>query len=268
MQSTRRFFLVIMVIVLGGCLLTVQSWAVSINLTDSNPTWSAQKEGCCPFGCPTCDVNAWDPILAPVPFTNNLPDNNNIFVQAWNAWTAQGEAGHGWTLVNGGSLAGTFNITQYDAGFKDCCGGVEIWIDYVPGLNDPPEADVVWSQAIETNQKLPGALGPGNPYLDIKTPTGPDDWAPPVYPYQYTGALFYDFPCRTCPSCCDDSTWWNGLAYLTEVDYAGQALTIYEGVDWGFDIACVPEPSTLLLLGSGLFGMLCRLKKKRASMNL
>lgn len=218
---------------------------VTINITDPNPHMTVNKPcSIHPMGLST--VTAYTPTVAGIG-----PDS--IFLSAWNNWNEEAGNPKGWSLRNGRELNGSFNISTYDARFDGSLGGVEIWIEYVPGEGDPLIGDLWWSQAIYTNQRLPGAAGPGNPYLDIKIDPSPMVWDPPLYPYQYTNHAFYDFPKRACPGP-GAVTFWDGLAYLSMVDYDRKILTTFEGVDWGFEIDCVliPAPGAILLVSIGV----------------
>ena len=238
--------------------LALPAAAVTLTITDASPTWTASKQACCPAECPTCVVSADVPAIAAAG-----PDAD--YTAAFNSWNNEPGNAKGWTLVSGGVLNGSFQISTYDAGFEGCAGGVKVWIQYVRGEGDPDPAaaGVGWSQAIDTNAKLPGAAGPGNPYLDVLISDDEDIWPPPMYPYQYVGKPFYDFPKRGCPDCCLAPTSWEGHAYLTEVDYTNKKLTIYEGVEWGFNIQCVPEPLTMLGVFLGLAGLGAYIRRRR-----
>ena len=50
---------------------------------------------------------------------------------------------------------------------------------------------------------------------------------------------------------------WQDMHYPASTVYAGQS------VDMAFAITTVPEPGTLMLLGSGLMGLLCYAWRKR-----
>jgi len=216
--------------------LTASSQAVTINITDSHPTYTAVKTGCCPTECPECKVSAYN--------IQTANGNDADFTAAFNSWNNAGPKG--WTLVNGGALAGTFNVTTYDAGFAGCFGGVKIRVSYVPGAGDPTGANVAWAQSIDTNAKLAGADGPGNPYLDINDSA--ETWDPPVYPFQYADDHFFDFPKRECPGECGALTYWEGHALLSEVDYTNKKLTVYQGIDWGFNIECTTPPPVVVTI--------------------
>jgi hypothetical protein len=210
------------------------SQAVTINITDAHPQKTATKTGCCPTECPECKVTAYK-------LVGTFETGADVkFTSAFDSWNDEPGDAKGWTLTDGGALTGTFNVSKYDAGFSGCSGGVEIRVSYVPGAGDPTGADVAWAQSIDTNVKKAGAEGPGNPYLDIKTSATTED--PPAYPFQYADKHFYDFPKRECPGECGALTSWEGRAFLSEVDYTNKELTVYQGINWGFNIECTTPP--------------------------
>jgi hypothetical protein len=190
----------------------------------------------------------------------------NDFSSAFKSWNTDGT----WTLKTA-DLAddAVLTVTLYRAYVNEgpncgvTCGGAEIRISYIPGANDPPgiidpqhigDDDAVWSQAVSTNAKRDPSL-PGNPYLDNAPDTPDRDLTPPAYPYQYTGSDFYDKPGR------DATAIWIGDAYISTTNYTTKTLTLYEGVEWGFTVVPVPEPSSLLLFAAG--GICMVLYRKR-----
>lgn len=82
-------------------------------------------------------------------------------------------------------------------------------------------------------------------------------YADPIYPFQNGAKRFSDGPQAYWP---DES--FRAIALLSTVTFKTDAtgkiterdLTVYNGVDWGFDLSVVPEPSSLTLLGIGVFG--------------
>ena len=195
----------------------------------------------------------------------------NDFSEAFKSWNTDGK----WTLKQSDlSPTAILTVTIYDAytnqgpGCGITCGGAEIDISYTPGAGTDPggiidpahigDDDAVWSQAVSTNAKRDPSL-PGNPYLDNAPGTQGANLAPPAYPYQYTGSSFYDKPGR------DATAIWIGDAYISTVNYSTKTVTLYDGVEWGFTVTPVPEPSSLLLLAPGMFVILAR--KRRAYAN-
>lgn len=101
-------------------------------------------------------------------------------------------------------------------------------------------------------QPIPGqSPGPNNtaPATIPPSPTNPTvlAYCDPIYPFQAAGAMFFDAPKAFWP---DES--FRAVALLSTVTFVTDAqgkiierdLTVYNGVDWGFDLSVVPEPST------------------------
>jgi hypothetical protein len=179
------------------------------------------------------------------------------YTNAFNSWNADTTANRGgggaWTLQTG-NLSGeaTFDVTTYRAYVGDCgafCGGAEINVVYKDGGNVPLQGTADWSQSIATNQKLAGSLA-GNPYLDNPSGlSGNNLFAPPLYPFQYTDSSLYDKPGR------DATANWLADAYISTADYTKHVLTVYDGIEWGFNVVPVPEPSTWAMLLIGMAGL-------------
>jgi hypothetical protein len=189
----------------------------------------------------------------------------NDFEAAFNSWDNSLAKKKKWTLATADlSNTAKLNITTYqafvqtDPSGENCgqtCGGAEIMITYTPGAaSDPPgirnpkkikPGNAVWSQSVDTSDKLAGSL-PGNPYLDNASSIKNRTLGPPASPFQYAGSFFYDAPDRDAPAI------WIGDAFITTANYKTRTLTVYEeGVEWGFTVTSVPEPSAFLLASLG-----------------
>lgn len=186
------------------------------------------------------------------------------FESAFNSWNDEVGNPKGWTLIDGGDLGNDtrFTVRTYTTIADGDVGRLRIQIDYTPGAGAPAaianaaaikSTDAVWSQSIFTNQKLGGSL-PGNPYLDNPAGAG-GELPPPAYPFQYDGtngapaSSFFDQPGRPAVAS------WEGVAYLSQVDYVNKELIVYDGVEYGFTVSVVPEPASVVLLALGTLGL-------------
>ena len=85
------------------------------------------------------------------------------------------------------------------------------------------------------------------------------DLSQPFYPSHASSSTgFLDRPSRYCPDSvcpCGGSLDWDAQVFVSTWDQTNKKITVYgKGVWWGFDLACVPEPTmvSLLVLGCGL----------------
>ncbi len=197
------------------------------------------------------------------------------FQSAFNSWNNSLAAASQWTLTTGNlSAEAVLDVTLYRAYVNEgmgCglfCGGAEIQVSYNNGGSAPNpisggtinDGDAVWSQSISTNQKRNPSL-PGNPYLDNAPGTPDASIGPPAYPFQYNGSVFYDKPSRNATAN------WLGDAWISSIDSTDRTLTVYDGLQWGFNVSPVPEASTwaMVLLGfAGLGFLVSRRKSKPA----
>lgn len=160
----------------------------------------------------------------------------------------------GWTFdYSFKSLSGTLYINTYEAEYKgDHWGGAEIDITYKKGPNDPET--LRWIQLITTTHPLNGAT---SPYIDPYPNDGTD--GAPFYYYEgeVTDPLhFYDFSSRTHPLPIPFAPiTWRAELYLVEWDNAKKVI-FHDGIQWGWEMHPIPEPSTIILLASGLAGYL------------
>jgi hypothetical protein len=173
----------------------------------------------------------------------------------------------GWTFIQSAlPLNGTLTVDVLEATiFAPHVGGLDIEARYVRAATDPALGRLHFAQLIDTNDPLGGV---GNPYID---PRPNDDTAPfywtfdPVLADEHDvhemggangfGAFdleFLDEPKRECRDHPDLIT-WRGDLFLTEmIAYDIQTGTgtvyVYDGIRYGFDFMCVPEPSSVVIL--------------------
>jgi hypothetical protein len=167
-----------------------------------------------------------------------------------------------WSITNGGFLDAEFDVDKFRATILPAktTGGVEIDIQFNYAGAD--KNDFYWAQGIFLNYVPPG-LGIVTPYFTMDViAAGCDDTdlqkqCPPLYPYQYADREFYDFPTGPFPN-----GFFNGYAYPVKIDRVHDTLTVYQGVAYGFQLSEAPEPSTLILFGSSLFGVIGLLRKR------
>lgn len=242
-HAIRRYPAVLSLI---GCLTA--PWpasALTIAVTDPNPHYTDTESPAAPHSWAKVTAHLW---------TNSISLANDLYFEdAWKAWNDPRPAADKWTLVNGGALNATVNVTIFDAkSFHNNghagnagVGGVEVKFELV--YNGADRDDFVWSQGLYVNYK-PGNFGLFPPYSAMDTASlsgltpGGNIWADPVYPYQYNDESFYDYP--KAPY---DWGFFEADALLSKVDYANKKLTVYEGVHYGFYLS-VPEGGNVLTL--------------------
>jgi hypothetical protein len=181
---------------------------------------------------------------------------------------AQGfNASNGWTVTTGVHLNGTLVINSYYAwvtkqptynfggtswgggGPFECYGGAVLSAQYTPGTNDP--VNIRWMQAIRTDKPTGNGITNGYnagggyyEYLDNAGTTGTDPFHPSLPNGAADNTYFLDAPARggDCPYSAD----WDAQLFVSTWDQANKKITIYDaGIWWGFDLVCIPEPSSL-----------------------
>ncbi|MBN1909214.1 MAG: hypothetical protein JW818_05705 [Pirellulales bacterium] len=204
---------------------------------------------------------------------------NGLAAQDW-------DAAHGWTITTGAALEGTLEIETYYAwvtnaptdtiggsswggGSAECYGGAHFRVEYKPQGNDP--TDIHWIQAIYTNcaldhGKTNGYDAGGGYWEYLDNAETPD--TNPFYdndpPDPATATEFLDIPSRYCPQheCppCGGTCDWEAQVFIATWDEAASTITVYEdGIWWGFNLSCVPEPSSFIMWGVVATGMIvCR----------
>lgn len=199
-----------------------------------------------------------------------------------NALEAQNMDGdHGWTITFAADLPGVITIDEYYAWVEEmppvtnrhgttypgtaegCIGGAVLDLNYDVV---PPNPAMRWIQVIRTDAPTPhgqanGYDEPGTDYYQY-IDNGGNPAGDPFYDPVHTAGSdwFIDTPWRecACPPCnfnCD----WEAQLFMATGDPQTHTLTIYDdGVWWGFDFSCIPEPSTLFLLLAAVAGLSAR----------
>jgi hypothetical protein len=166
--------------------------------------------------------------------------------------------GFNFTFQTGG-LAGTLHINRYEAGTRGPHqGGGILEATYTRNAADPPLGQLQFVQMINSNDPAGGTT---SPYIDPR----PNDDTQPFY---YTSAeaadartaaagtfRFIDFSSRPCRNHPDHIT-WRGELILASAN--GRNVDVYDGIRWGWDFQCVPEPSSLVLVTIGAVGIVFR----------
>jgi hypothetical protein len=145
-------------------------------------------------------------------------------------------------------LAGSFEVRTYAAQGTPARVGAELQLEYIPDGNDPTPLgnSLHWIQRVFNNHSAASNLH--NDYALII------DIAPGVInPFYDTGyaaneRMFYDFPGRPDAG---NNHFWSAELYLVE-ENSPQNVTIYNGIQWGWNNEVVPEPLTIFGSGMGL----------------
>jgi hypothetical protein len=212
--------------------------------------------------------------------TQNDGGLSSLFDTAFSTWNAMsaasGGGGNDWSLIDGGDLQGTFNVTTAAAQqFSDVeLGGVTISVSTagvtLPTLSDPTHQQLVWVQGLYVNYS-PSSDSTITPYYAMDTCNlsnlncggpiagGGTYFYAPAYPYQYGNNHFYDQPKALYEAPGTTQAFFDANAYLAVEDFANASaptLTVYDGISYGFQDYISPEPGAWLLFGSGFIAIL------------
>jgi hypothetical protein len=183
------------------------------------------------------------------------------FKKSFDAWNATNAAGSTWTLANGGALpGGSFTVNTFHAIALPDVGGLEIRVLWT--YEGADKSDYNWTQGLFDNYDLTtGNIVPPFYEMDVRggacnnkdSKTDEANWyCPPYYPHQYGDRHFYDKPLGPWPN-----SFFEARAFLSKADFTTRELTLYEGLNYGFQLSAetVPEPATLLLVLPVLAGL-------------
>jgi hypothetical protein len=142
-------------------------------------------------------------------------------------------------------------------------------VQYKQEAGDPVD-DVHWIQVIDDNhafnKNLQGKVVVNNYGQVEKRVDVPQGATTPYYDGYYSADSrnFLDTPTR--PNF-DKSHYWHAELYLVVGPDKPGKVTVYDGVSWGWENHPAPEPASLVLLGSGVLGLLGHawLSRKRSS---
>jgi hypothetical protein len=254
MSNKIRSFGFVFLAAAGLMLSAHEAGAIPISITDLTPTYTATIPACNPNY-----VNCTSTAHLGLTSIGGGAAIDAEFKKSFDAWNATNAAGSKWTLTNGGALpGGKFNVTIFDAFAEPDVGGLEISVDWTYAGAD--KTDYRWSQGLYDNYLLNGAIVPPFYEMDIrggacnnKDQPGAANWyCAPYYPYQYGDRHFYDRPAGPWPN-----AFFEARAFLSKADFTTRALTIYEGVNYGFQLSAtpVPEPLTLMLVLPGVVAL-------------
>ena len=166
-------------------------------------------------------------------------------------------------------LSGTLNINRYVAtSVGPHTGGAVFEARYTRVATDPLLINLRYIQLVDTNDPL---NGPPGPYID---PRPNDDDLPFYYKTSEDfisrsdgdNALggdkgsgtyrFWDRSIRACRDHPDFITWRGDLMLASFIDDGvNKHVDVYDGIRWGWDFTCVPEPSSLVLAVIGVIGI-------------
>jgi hypothetical protein len=164
-------------------------------------------------------------------------------------------------------LAGRFEVETYNAvGIAAYAGdqkvevlGADLIFNYIPGIGDSTGSSLHWIQRVYSNHSI---TGHGN-YEDII-----DNGSEIANP-------FYDAPGYSAPPYFEDRVRrpdldknhsWLAQLYLVELT-GPQQVTIYNGVQWGWENKVEPVPEPITIFGSGMGLGLGVLFKKNVQRN-
>ncbi len=252
------------VLLVTALAATLSAATVSYNPA---PTTLAGPSPCTNFAGFSCwttayfDANTLD--------ANNLEGNiDQLFNNAWNSIDPLSSNG-GYTLsitndARNNLVPGNFNVTTAAAGQFGgvTLGGLTINVNasnVVASLPALGNGDVVvWVQGLDLNYSVPANGGIVGDYQAMDTTvlsgiagcngTNNPGWCPPAYPYQYNDDSFYDQPKDFYFAPGATQAYFNADAYLAIMNTINDTVTVYDGVDYGFQNYVSPEPGTFLLL--------------------
>lgn len=232
--------------VVGFLCIGQDAKAIGITVTDATPIYVATVPYCA--GGPVMNQNCTSTAhLNLTSLTDAQADAGEDFRNSFDAWTATAD-GAGWTLAKGGALpGGELKVTIFDAYASYEVGGLEISIDWTYAGADKNQ--FFWTQGLYDNYLLDGSIVPPFYEMDVVSnaacASDPFKFCPPLYPFQYVDRHFYDFPAAPWPN-----SFFYAETFLSKVNYTTKVLTIYEGVEYDFQLSAqpTPEPATLLLM--------------------
>lgn len=183
------------------------------------------------------------PQVLPVGGTKNF---NDVLKAAFTAKA-------GWTFVPAkNALSDDSLVVKTYAAFGSAGSvGAQIDVQYVPHGTDPTD-DIHWIQVVTDNHNITNNPGHGKAenIVDINTKLNPN-----VNPYYDNGFAadsrnFIDESSREGTAA---HTWIADLYLVSGPNAAGE-VTVYSGLQWGWENHGVPEPSSVILLVSAIGG--------------
>lgn len=276
-QSTKRFLFGAMVLLASFIWITPTQAVPNLNptglavATDSNGPDNVWTSTLVPnpaitfASCPwiTAGLNAQGFNAANGWTINTLTLTGSLSLTNYFAWVTTQPKG----TINGSTFGGKGPAFDY--------GGADALVTYTPMGTDPSGAGVFWIQGILTNAPKGGlgangvnAGGGFTEYLDNGSYYGTNPY------YGNLGGIgkgaatttqLFDAPARSC-TINGPVIQWYAQTFISTWNQGTKTINIYgQGIEWGFNLSAVPEPTPLALLMLGLVAMILRRRKRMAA---